>query len=275
MAMAVEGGGLHLGGARRPRRDFLPEAAAACAGTVGAADTPAVLGYAEDRSALRWPLLTAGIYAPVLGLVVFAASLTSAVPVLIWIALAVLLAAVTIWVFGSGMWLPYLWPTGIRLDKDGVRIGGVGWAERHQGRVRSRAALVPWQCSQVFACPWNGVLSIGVTTDPHAVKVMKRYACQGRRITPLGNLATPYMRAALVMWVDEKQAQAPRIRPATSMWWSNCASDGYQQPLWIVPTRRPAQLAEALALAPLTSARRQDPRELFRFDPPIAQWASR
>ncbi|HET9897339.1 MAG TPA: hypothetical protein VFQ44_20595 [Streptosporangiaceae bacterium] len=231
-------------------------------------------GYAENRSALRWPLLTAGLYAPVLGLVSFTGSLMSASPALIWLALGVLFAAVAIWIFGSGMWLRYLWPTGIRLDSDGLRIGGVSWAERHEGRARRRAALVPWQCSQVFSCPWTGVLSIGVTTDPSAVKIMKRYAHRGRKPTPLGNLAAPYMRAALVIWVDESQARTPRIRPATSMWWSNRAGEGYHQPLWIVPTRHPAALSEALGQAPLTSARRQDPRELFRFDPPVAQWAS-
>jgi hypothetical protein len=43
--------------------------------------------------------------------------------------------------------LPYEWPLGMRLDPDGLRIGGVQWAERHPGR-RWRKATVPHHYGQ-------------------------------------------------------------------------------------------------------------------------------
>ena len=72
-----------------------------------------------------------------------------------------------------------------------------------------------------------------------------------RKLTPLGNLAVPFMRAALVITVDTAQASVPEIRPATSLLWVNFPEPGYQQPIWISPTRRPAQLRRALAALPL------------------------
>jgi hypothetical protein len=43
--------------------------------------------------------------------------------------------------------LPYEWPLGMRLDPDGLRIGGVQWAERHPGRGW-RKATVPHHYGQ-------------------------------------------------------------------------------------------------------------------------------
>lgn len=209
--------------------------------------------YAEDRCALNWPLLTAGVYAPVLAIALFVAVLATGASVLDWPSLAILILAAFAWMACGGVWLPYLRPTGIRLDMTGVRIGGVRWAQRHPGRVRQRTAIVPRQCSQVFGCPWNAVRGIGVTTDPAVIRVMKRNAYRGRRLTPLGNLATPFMRSALVIWVDMDRAQVPQIRQATNPLWSSNAQPGFNQPVWVVPTRHPSRLQAALAQLPLPS----------------------
>lgn len=227
-------------------------------------------GYAEDRCALSWRLQVAGLYLPAFAVAFFAVSLLTGMPAVTWTALAVLFLTTAWWAAG-GSWIRYLWPTGIRIDADGVRIGGVGWAERHRGQVRTRTAIVPRQCSQVFACPWSGVLSIGVTGDDQVLKAARRQACRGRKPTPLGNLAVPSMRAALVLRVDTDRAQVPAIRAASGIGWYAAAADGYHQPLWVVPTRRPARLREALAMLPPAAAVLGDPRAEFG-DGPSARW---
>ena len=236
---------------------------------------PAGAGYAENRCALRWPLLAAGLYAPVTAVAFFIASVAVGQTALLWAALALLGAATGWWAAGSGAWLRYLWPAGIRLDAAGVRVGGVSWAERHPGRTRTRTAIVPRQCSQVFGCPWAGVLAIGVTTDRDAIRIMKRYAYRGRKLTPLGNLAVPYMRAALVIWVDEDKAALPDVRPAAGPGWYNCPADGYRQPLWVAPTRHPGRLETALAAAPLPPGTLRDPHDLVTGEgSPGSAWSA-
>jgi hypothetical protein len=191
-------------------------------------------------------MMITGIYAPVVAVTLVIVASILQVPALFWPSLAILGLVVLAWIL-AGCWLKYLWPTGIRIDGDGVRIGGVRWAERHQGETRDRLAIVPRQCS------WGGVLRIGVVTDPDALKTVRKHASRGVRPTPLGNLAAPFMRAALVILVDCRLADAPSIRPATGFWWriGNGSGRGFAQPLWVVPTRNPAAVSDTLArLAP-------------------------
>ena len=229
--------------------------------------------YTEDQCALDLPLLTSGIYAPVLAIGLFAAALAAGITALSWVAIAIVFVTAAWWAAG-GVWLHYVWPTGMRLNESGVRIGGLRWAERHPGQVRTSQAIVPRQYSQVFSCPWNGVLGIGVTTDHEVLRAMKRHAYRGRRPTPLGNLATPFMRAALVIWVDEDQAHFPEIRPARSAAWSNRSAPGFHQPIWVVPTRRPGELTRALPLLPLPAGTVRDPGEITGEGSPVADWPS-
>jgi hypothetical protein len=229
-------------------------------------------GYAEDHCALDWQLMTAGIYAPVIAVGLFAAALTVGVAALNWAAIAIVFLAAAWWASGGGAWLRYVWPTAIRLDSSGVRIGGLGRADR--GRTRARQAVVPRQYSQVFSCPWGGVLGIGVTTDRDVLRRLKRHAYRGRRPTPLGNLATPFMRAALVIWVDQNQAQLPEIRQASSAAWSSYTAPGFHQPVWAVPTRRPEDLAAALAVLPLPAGTVTNPAELTGPDSAVSDWSS-
>jgi hypothetical protein len=214
------------------------------------------LRYAENHCALRWPLVWSGLYAPLLGIALAVLS----VAYRSWIFFAAFMISFAFWPFMRGMMLPYLRPTGIRIGPEGVRIGGVRWAERHPGRVRGgRKTVVIWQCAQVFACPWDGVASIGVTTNRRAIKILIRRAYYGRKLTPLGNLASPFMRAALVMRVELDMAQLPKIRPDRNPLGINYSSPGYHQPLWVVPTRHPKKLAAALTLLPLFAGTVGDP----------------
>jgi hypothetical protein len=228
--------------------------------------------YAEDHCALNWRLLAAGLYAPlaiiVLVIIFLATPLSRA-----WVAPVLGIIAFTgVWVV-FGQMLPYVWPTGIRLDTEGIRIGGVRWAERHPGRTR-RKATVPFQYRQVFGCSWDGVRHIGITRNRKAVKVLVRGAAHGLRPTPLGNLAAPFMRAALVVWVEPDPARLPRIGPARGPLSVNWSSPGYHQPIWVVPTRRPAELEAALATLPLPPGTASDPYPDADAGLTIPEWSA-
>ena len=92
---------------------------------------------------------------------------------------------------------------------------------------------------------------IGVVTDRQALKTMIRYSHHGRKPTPPGNLATPFMRAALVVWVDSEQAVTPSIQPARGLLAANWSIPGFSQPLWVAPSRHTRQLRAALKDIPL------------------------
>jgi hypothetical protein len=231
-------------------------------------------GYQENHVALRWPLLTIGLYAPAAGLALVIAGIASGQQAFFWVTLGVFMATLAGWVAGGGQWLPYVWPAAIWLDADGVRLGGLRWAGRHPGRTRTRTAIVPRQYSQVFACPWDAVLSIGVTTDRTALTQMRRHAHRGLRLTPLGNLAVPFMRAALVVRVDLSRAEMPQIRAATGPLWSSYRAPGVPQPVWVIPTRHPVQLRQALAVLPLPAGVIRDPGPDFAGPGPVLDWVN-
>ncbi len=134
--------------------------------------------YAEDHCALDWQLMTAGVYGPIVAIALFAAALTADVQALNWVAIAIVFLTAAWWASGGGAWLRYVRPVGIRLDSAGVRIGGARRAER--GQVRARQAVVPRQYSQVFSCPWSGVLGIGVTTDDDVLRRGRADQASGR-----------------------------------------------------------------------------------------------
>ena len=225
--------------------------------------------YAEDHCALNWRFVSAGLLAPVvvIAAIVAAVALDNAAS---WVLLGVMLLATMTWV-AFGQMLPNAWPLGIRLDSDGLRVGGVRWAEQHPGRAR-RKATVPHQYGQVFACRWDGVQHIGVTRDRKAIKTAIRHAPHGIRRTPLGNLAVPFMRAAVVILVDLEQCTLPQIGPARGPLSVNWSSPGFHQRLWVVPTRHPAELEAALAALPLPPGTVGDPYPDTADQPSIADW---
>ena len=237
-------------------------------GQAGSSSGTPMAYYAEDHCALRWPFLAAGLYVPlaILALMVLGAALQE---------LALFLISIPVgWVWGArGQLLPYAWPAGIRLDSDGVRIGGVRWAEKHPGRLR-RKPTVPHQYGQVFSCPWDGVPRIGVTRNRQAIKMMIRHAAHGQRLTPLGNLAIPFMRAALVIQVEREHAVLPEIRPARGALSMNWSSPGYHQPIWVIPTRHPGKLETVLATLPLPAGTVGDPYAGATPDITAAEWSN-
>jgi hypothetical protein len=211
--------------------------------------------YAEDHSALRWPLLLSGLGIPLLSAAFVALSVITRV----WaFAVVVAVAAPLLWGGTYGVLLMYVWPTGIRLDDSGVRIGGVRWADRHPGRRRRRRPVAPGQRYWVFSCPWDGVRAITVITDPAVLKELHRRSWGGRRAglrTLLGVLGAPYMRAALVIKVDLRQATFPHFSDKRGLLYGFVPAPGSIQrrepwPYWAVPTRRPDQLWAALQASP-------------------------
>jgi hypothetical protein len=201
--------------------------------------------YREDHCVLRWPMVAAGLIAPVAVIAIFVLGVVlQSAPLLL-----VMLIPIIFWI-ARGQLLLHWWPIGIRLRPDGVAIGGVRWAERHPGRRRRKASVLN-QGYQVFSCPWDGVIWMWVETDPERLKDLRRHATYGRKPTPLGNLSVPFMTAALVIRVDPAAAMVPAIHPARNPLAVNYSSSGYRQDRWAVPTRHPDRLRKALASLPL------------------------
>ena len=214
--------------------------------------------YTEPHSALNWPLLACGLLVPaaaeitlvVLGAVVnpewfiLVGLLPFFVPVLIYITL----------VYRN-------WPTGIRFDASAISIGAIGSA-----RAARRTPTVNHQSRGLFTCPWPAVEGIRVVTDLAELRRMKnsprfytftnRWGGKaGMSHCNIGVLASPFMRAALVIDVDTLAVTAPQIRP--SRYYNNFKSGYFSRliqprlsPTWVVPTRHPEALSRALQAVP-------------------------
>jgi hypothetical protein len=215
--------------------------------------------YREDHCVLRWPMVAAGLIAPVAVIAIFVLGVVLQSAAL----LVVMLIPIIFWI-ARGQLLLHWWPIGIRLRQDGVAIGGVRWAERHPGKRRRKDSVLN-QGYQVFSCPWDGVTRVWVETDPGRLKDLRRHATYGRKPTPLGNLSVPFMTAALVIRVDPAAATVPAIHPARNPLAANYASPGYPQDRWAVPTRHPDRLRKTLASLPLPPG--------TVIDPDTADWS--
>ncbi len=212
--------------------------------------TQKTIYYAEDRCVARWPFMISGLWAPALAVVLLVVSFTQHGAVY-WAFFALFMACVGVAVLFKGEWLYYFWPAGIRLDQEGVKIGGVRWAEQHPGEPPPSKATVPKQAFFVFSCPWEGVVWIWVETGKERIRIVKRHAYRGRKPTPLGNLAAPFTNAVLVIRINLDEATVPKIGPARGPLSANYSAPGYHQDRWIVPTRHPQRLKAALAALPL------------------------
>jgi hypothetical protein len=210
--------------------------------------------YLEAHSALNWSLLTYGLFAPVAAEIV----------------LVILGVAVNpdwfILVVGLPLFLPVMvyvsllyrnWPTGIRIDEAAISIGAV-----RSPRAAHRRPTVNHQTRGLFTCPWSAVESLRIVTDRAELRQMKSSTLyytltnrwgnkRGMSHCNTGVLAAPFMRAALVIEVDPFSATTPSIRPAR--FYSNFMDGRFSRliqprlsPTWIVPTRNPEALSNAL-----------------------------
>jgi hypothetical protein len=214
---------------------------------------PAGTIYAEDRCALRWPLVLCSL----LSLIVTIALITDCA-----------LEAVTT---GSRFFLPtssaispfiaywsYVcwsnWPTAIRVEPEGIRIGSVRGTVRQGARMlRPGTPLLP---VRVYTCPWSAVRGIAVA-DRAALRPLvdqpAKHAGSGRRRprspgNRLGYLEAPFMRAALVILVDPGQAWYPPAKARKGRWGDRFVP--HPSKVWLAPTRHPQALRAALERVP-------------------------
>ncbi|HWC79643.1 MAG TPA: hypothetical protein VG756_06730 [Pseudonocardiaceae bacterium] len=210
--------------------------------------TEARVEYAEDRAALRPVVVLSGVGLPIIVvLAAVAGGATGQEGYLFPAAIALLL-----WIFTGSMYIFVHWPTGLRIDADGVRIGNV----RRPGANRRHRPAPSFQAYRVFEVGWPGVLSMRVTRDR---RELRRLAKESRRATSrgvrarggmavgfaLGMLTPPMMRAALVLEIDEQYARFPefRVRQAAAIATSQV---GTRSGVWVCPTRQPDRLAEVI-----------------------------
>jgi hypothetical protein len=215
--------------------------------------------YSEDRCALRWPLVGLGLAAPAAVMVAF-------IGLAVTVTLLWLIAVPLVPLFGPfliyGGLLYRNWPTGIRIDSEGIRIGAVS-----SDRAARRTPTVTHQNWGLFSCPWPAVTNVNVITDAGRIRAMRNdpqyYTLANRWGKPrtmtrcmIGVLAAPFARSVLVIDVDMAQAQALGItvpttrtafffpnqpgRPAVTKLRPEPSST------WVVPTRRPEALRQAL-----------------------------
>ena len=213
--------------------------------------------YLEAHSALNWPLLACGLLLPaaaeiaglVLGVVLrqpwfFVIMGWLVVPIMIWTSL-----------------LYRNWPTGIRFDESAISIGAVSSA-----RAGRRTPTVNHQSWVLFTCPWPAVAGARIVTDRTELRQMKktpRYHTltnrwgrqRGMDHCNIGVLASPFIRAALVVDIDPVAVTVPLVRPAR--FYTNFTDGQYSHlvqprlsPTWVVPTRHPDALSRALQAVP-------------------------
>lgn len=211
-------------------------------------------GYAEDRAALRWPLLLWGLVAPgalMLGAVVFGFAVSP-----YWFIAVVVVPGLVPFLVGIGL-LYRNWPTGIRMDAGGVRIGAV-----RSARAARRTPTVTHQNWGQFSCPWSGVGALRVVTEPAELRRIRTapqfFTLSNRWGKPrtatrcmLGVLTAPFMRAALLVEVDPAQVSVPATRAAA--FFPNRIGGPVRTRLepqvsavWVVPTRHPRRLGRAV-----------------------------
>ncbi|HEX5116990.1 MAG TPA: hypothetical protein VFW65_17500 [Pseudonocardiaceae bacterium] len=217
--------------------------------------------FAEDHAALRPVVVLLGVGMVIIMLAsIVVGGVTGQEVYLVPFAIALLVAIST-----NTLRVFVHWPTGIRIDADGVRIGNV----RRPDANRRHAPAPSFQAYRLFSVPWAGVLEMRVVRDPRELrafaKASRRASTKGVKARSgvavgfyLGMLTPPLMRAALVVEIDPEYATFPefRTRQAVAVATSQV---GTRSRTWVAPTRRPDQLAEvvtAITHSPQWNARR-------------------
>ncbi|WP_405778134.1 hypothetical protein [Streptomyces sp. NBC_00859] len=215
--------------------------------------------YAEERSALRWPLVFHGLFWPLLLIVSF-------VSLLLTDNSSVFIPGVILGIFGSvglgGLHLAEDRPIGLRVDGAGIWIGGIQRAERLGAHGAERGTKLPRARAhrgQVFFCPWGAVQRVEVVTDHKEIRKISKLGQDvgssrldsASGTIKLGLLTAPYMRAAVVINVDLTVASVPEFRPpeGRSFWKTSAPQQFAASPVWAAPTRHPEKLRAALEQA--------------------------
>jgi len=217
---------------------------------------PRAASYLEPRSALNGGMLAYGLVPLAAEVVCLLLGVAANLPWFFVLMGPIFLAVLV----GTGL-LYRNWPTGVRMDESGISIGAV-----RSRRAARRKPTVNHQSWGLFTCPWPAVEAMRVVTDRAELRAMRnspRYYTftnrwggkSGMSHCNIGVLASPFMRAALVIDVDPALVTVPEIRPAR---YYNNFKNGYfsrlirpqLSPTWVVPTRHPEALSTALQTMP-------------------------
>lgn len=157
-------------------------------------------------------------------------------------------------------------PLGIRMDQQGIRIGGVQAAEEGRGRVRPRDKPIQGftRAIHVYSCDWEGVQRIRVLTDKRELKAMASgygavpaefrdawWNSLGRAAWAPGRFVDVLTGAALVIEVEARRASFQATRPPRRGLGAAQAARVYTSETmkWVIPTRNPQAIKAALAAA--------------------------
>jgi hypothetical protein len=210
-------------------------------------------GYEENHSAVTWPLL--GWFA-IVPLAAEAAAAWAAFT--LTQAAAGLMGVVLVAVMAGFSMIYRNWPTGVRIDQSGITVGAVKTPQRD---LKWRHPTVWHQAHGVYTCPWDSVHEVRVVTDRTELRRLARspayYTFTNRwggkpaiAHINIGVLAAPFMRAALVAEIYPSGVEATGVRPgrAYSSRYGSRKIPPRMSDTWIVPTRHPEALQEALRL---------------------------
>lgn len=215
-------------------------------------ETETNLAYREDRSAVT-PVLVINAVVSLLLMLGFGTAMN--LPHLAVLGIIAVLAAA--WAIITWILLFYGLYVGIRIDADGIQIGGIRARERRIRQHRwppRRPFRVAGQSRAVFTCPWEGVRSLYLITDSQDFKHIRsdlKQFLKARKGTqaPLGMLHGPFMKAALVITHNAIDATSDPadFRPS---WGQYVDLRPVKSPTWMVPTRNPEALRAALEQIP-------------------------
>jgi hypothetical protein len=213
--------------------------------------------YREAHSALNGRLLTSCLLVPA---AIEIACLT----------LGVILDQPWFFVIAGSMFVPIMiasgllyrnWPTGVLIDESGISIGAV-----RSARAAARRPTVNHQSWGLYTCPWSAVQGVRLVTGRNELRQMSNLPQyhtltnrwsnkRGMRHCNIGVLASPFMRAALIIEVNPAAVTAAEIRPAR--FYTNYKDGQFSHlvqprlsPTWVVPTRHPEALRAALQTIP-------------------------
>lgn len=210
--------------------------------------------YCEARSALSSPFLLLTVVAPAGALVAMVAA-TILVPYS-YSGVPATLIGVAVMV---GWALAYRsWPTGIRIDVSAITIGAVTVKEQDLKWLDPTAYH---QAHGVYSCRWQGVDNARVVTDKAELRAIaksreyytftNRWAARPAMTRcKIGVLTAPFMRAALLVDVHPSAVTATPVRPVKAYSISRGDFPRLIRPelslTWVVPTRHPQALEQAL-----------------------------
>jgi hypothetical protein len=212
--------------------------------------------YLEAHSALNGALLAYGVLPVAAGIVcltVGVAADQSWLSVPVGALFALMLVSVGL--------LYRNWPTGVLVDESGISIGAV-----RSARAAARRPTVNHQSWGLYTCPWPAVLGVRLVTDRNELRQMRNLPQyhtltnrwsnkRGMRYCNIGVLASPFMRAALIIEINPSAVTATEIKPAR--FYTNYKDGQFSHlvqprlsPTWVVPTRHPEVLSAALQRVP-------------------------